>query len=165
MIDTQNRAAAGFKLIVVAFLFQFLLGENGNIERKCPVRIFIRTGDSKTQVPSSDGYIVAVIVAAVFLGPDIIFVHGGGASFIAAMVSGMMLVYVCLSGTHAIIADLIHVFAEKQAQADSGQGFNLRVFDGMNVKKNAAIRKYGNSIAYTWLSIFRMGWMDMAATD
>ena len=60
----------------------------------------------------------------------------------------MMLVDIGFPGTHTIIADLVHVFIEKQAQADSGQGFNLRVFDGMNVKKNAAIRKYGNSIAY-----------------
>lgn len=143
MVDAQDSAAAWRQLIVMAFVFQLLLGVNRNIEREGLVGIYVGAGCSKLQLLSLDAYIIAVVVAAVLLRADIIFVHGCSGSPETAMTSGVMLVNIGFPWPHPIIADLFHALIQKQTQADPGKCFDFRVFRSLEIKQDPAIRENG----------------------
>ena len=90
MVDAQDSAVARFKFIVVAFIFKLLLREDRNIEREGLVRIFISTGCSKTHFPPLDVYVITVVVTAIFLRTDVIFMHGCSGSLKTAMACSVL---------------------------------------------------------------------------
>ena len=67
MVYAQDRAAAWFQFIVVTFVLQLFLREEGDIEGKGPVRIRVRAGGSQAHAVSLDVHVIAVVVASVFL--------------------------------------------------------------------------------------------------
>ena len=52
MIYAQNGTAAGFELVIVAVLLQFLLGENGNIEGIFILNQYAVTGEGRELAPA-----------------------------------------------------------------------------------------------------------------
>ena len=149
MVYAQDRAAAWLQFIVVTFVLQLFLREEGDIEGKGPVRIRVRAGGSQAHAVPLDVHVIAVVVASVLLRPDVIFMHGCRGSPETAVVSGVMLINIGLSGPHAIVGDAVHIFVEEQTQTDSGQGLNLRVFGSMDIQQDPAVRKDGDRAVYS----------------
>ena len=126
--------------------FQFLLRVDRRVEGEGLPGIAGHCG--QRDACSFDGDVVAVVVAAVFLRLDVVFMQVGDRGAEDAVVAGVVLVDVGLAGTHAIVGDLTHGFRKEEAKADSGQGRNLGILAGVHIQTDTSVRIYGDCVIH-----------------
>ena len=138
VVQAQNCAAAGHQLIIVPFALQLLLRIDRGVEGESLPGIAGRGGQRNACAFDRD--IVAVVMAPVLLRPDVVLLQIRNRGPEDAVVSRVVLIDIGLAGTHAKIGDLPHGCRQEQAETDPGKSGDLRVFGGVHIQADPAVR-------------------------